>query len=159
MTLPQVNRWSQGENCVGGVFFVLLLVTLLLQACARFLGITIPITEEFARYQLFTLAFVAMSGAIVSDTHQAIDLLRFFISPRAQRAVRLVVRLLMATLLAILLWLGIKFLLAQIASGRQWFSAPIPQWVAYVCYPVGCALGLFRLVEKILFQLRHWTEG
>ena len=159
MALLRPNRWAQLENCVGGLFLVLLLVTPLMQACARFLGISIPITEEFGRYQLFTLAFLAMSGAIITDSHQSMDVLRFFVDPSTHRLVRLVIYLLMAFLLAVLLWLGVEFLVAQIASGRQWFSAPIPQWIAYVCYPVGCALGLFRLIEKIIYQLRHRGEG
>ena len=152
------SRWPDLENAISGAFLVLLIVTLLAQAAARLMGTGIPFTEEFARYQLFTLGFLAMSGAIIGDTHQAIDVLRFFVGAKARQVVRLAVYGLMLLTLAILCWLGMEFLLAQIKSGRRWFTAPFPQYIAYVCYPVGCALGVFRLLEKMTFSVRRWRE-
>lgn len=133
---------------------MLIMLTLLAQAAARLLSINLPITEEFARYQLYTIGFIGLSAAIVGDAHIGIDLIPLFCSARSQRAIRVLTHLLMIGLLVILFWLGVKFFLNQFASKRLWFSAPIPQWIVYVCYPVGCFLGILRLIERLIADIR-----
>jgi TRAP-type C4-dicarboxylate transport system permease small subunit len=78
---------------------------------------------------------------------------------RGQRVARVTTHLLMIVLLIILFWLGVQFYLNQIASKRLWFSAPVPQWIVYTCYPVGCLLGIIRLVERLATDGRNPPEG
>jgi len=154
MSRRHAHRWSEFESSIGGAFLVLIMLTLLAQAAARLLSINLPITEEFARYQLYTIGFIGLSAAIVGDAHIGIDLIPLFCGARGQRIVRVLTHLLMIGLLVILFWLGVQFLLNQFASKRLWFSAPIPQWIVYVCYPVGCFLGILRLIERLIADVR-----
>jgi TRAP-type C4-dicarboxylate transport system permease small subunit len=154
-----IHRWSGFESIIGGSFLVLIMCTLLAQAAARILGVNLPITEEFARYQLYTIGFIGLSAAIVGDAHLGIDLVPLVLGVRGQWIARVSVHLLMIALLVILLWLGVQFYLNQIASKRLWFSAPIPQWIVYTCYPVGCFLGVLRLIERLVADIRHGAEN
>lgn len=149
-----IHIWPEFENVIAGAFLVLVMLTLLAQASVRLLGLPLAMTEEFARYQLFVIGFIGLSGAIVGDAHLGIDVIRFIFGARIQRVARLLTYLLMIALLGILFWFGVEFVLRQIASKRLWFSAPLPQWIVYVCYPTGCLLGLFRLVERVLAEVR-----
>ena len=159
MARRPIHRWPDVESTIGGVFLVLIMVTLLAQASARILGVNLPITEEFARYQLFTIGFIGLSAAIVGDAHLGIDLVPLLFGARSQWVARVATHLLMITLLTILFWLGVQFYANQIVSKRLWFSAPISQWIVYTCYPVGCLLQFLRLVERLVADVRHPAEN
>jgi TRAP-type C4-dicarboxylate transport system permease small subunit len=159
MSRRHIHRWPDVESIIGGAFLVLIMLTLLAQASARILGVNLPITEEFARYQLFAIGFIGLSAAIVGDAHLGIDLIPLIFGVRGQWLARVLAHLLMIVLLIILFWLGVQFFLNQVASGRLWFSAPIPQWIVYTCYPVGCLLGILRLLERLAADVRNPAEG
>lgn len=149
------------EEFLCGVFHAGVIITVLVEALARFTGVVLPVTDEFARYLLAWIAFIGMAAATNAESHIGITLLDSYLSRRspplwqrvliARRCIELVIYL-------FLFYLGIKITTLQFTLHRTWDSVSLPIFVIYLCLPLGSLLGAFRIVQKTTTLIRYWIK-
>lgn len=115
-------------------------------------GKSLYITEEFTRYLMVWVVFLASSLAIREDAHISIGILVNRFRGRSRAWFNLVAHGLLIFFLVFLMIEGIIILPYQIDQIIP--SLEIPIFWFYLAIPVGCALMILNLLPKIWENLR-----
>jgi C4-dicarboxylate transporter DctQ subunit len=135
------------------LFLSVITVIVPVEVFLRYLfGKSLYITEEFSRYLMVWVVFLASSLALKEDSHISIGILvnRFHVRTRAW--INLIAQGLLVTFLVFLIIEGIialRFQMDQIIP-----SLGLPIFWFYLAIPVGSFLMIFNLLPKILGSLK-----
>jgi TRAP-type C4-dicarboxylate transport system permease small subunit len=145
--VDRINLWAKWA-CIlfSGAIFLLVMIQILFRYVLK---ISVPWTEEAARYLMIWMALLASGLAFKNGDHFNIDFLTNRLKPRLQASLSLWVSLIAGLfILSIILW-GIPFAklgFFTIAPGLQ-----ISMFLPYLAIPVG---GLLMLLNLTCFILR-----
>lgn len=146
------------EDVICGVLLIGIVLTVLSQILARITGFVLPITEEFARYQLIWMTFIGISGAILVDAHIGINLLKYLLNKKMMLINSIIVKFLFGILLIFLFVFGNDLVIQNYVLNRLWASAPYPLYVVNLAIPVGSALGFIRIIQLIIIEIKGRKE-
>ena len=141
------------------IFLVILMIAAVAivaaQVITRYvLKVSLPWSEEIARYMFLWLTWVGASYATKERKHVSIDII-YEKLPKAGKTV--------CTIISTIVWLiflGMMFYLSfrltrSVASGGQVaVGSGIPMWIPYASIPTGMGLMLFRLIQNCVHDLR-----
>ncbi len=105
------------------------------------------VTEEFARYMLVWMVFLAASIGIRDKSHIRINALVKHLSPRLQIIMALCAHGISLIFLALLFIESIRILPRQFSQMCITFDVPI--FYFYLAIPIGCVLMILYMVPKI----------
>lgn len=131
-----------------GVTVVGLTVIVALQVITRLMNISLPWTEELARFFLIWLTFLGCSLALQQDSHLSVDYFVRLAPVKARIAIGVFTRLLMIFFFGVLLVYGLKLSalsMATLSSSLQW-----PMGVVYVVMPVSGLISIFYVIVNTL---------
>jgi C4-dicarboxylate transporter DctQ subunit len=117
-----------------------------------FFGKSLYITEEFTRYLMVWVVFLASSLALKEDSHISIGILVNRFHNRSRSWVNLIAQLLLLTFLVFLMIEGIialRFQMDQIIP-----SLGLPIFWFYLAIPVGSSLMILNLLPKVWESLK-----
>ena len=127
------------------------------QVVTRLMGISLPWSEELARFFLIWLTFLGCSLAIKQDSHLNVD---FFVNMAPQKVklvIGLFVKFLMIVFFGILLVYGIKLSIAAMntpSTSLQW-----PMGAIYMVLPVSGIISIYYVVMQTIEFVKSHKEG
>ena len=134
---------------------LLLLFTVVVayQVFARYIAFVPRVlwTEEIARYSFVWMLFLGAAIAVRTLSHFTIDLLPN-LSPRADKAINIIVALLMLATALLIFFGGIRF--SQIGMNRVSTSSGIRLGYVYMALPVSGAAMVVFLLERLVNVFR-----
>lgn len=144
--MNRVLRWS-----VGLMLFVMVAIVFL-QILTRFalpkfgILISVPWTEELARYLMIWCIFLGAAAAARSGDLIAMDTLTTSLSPRNGWRVKLFAYIVTIAFFAFLIVIGIRW----VSFGFVEFSTVmnLPMYVVYLSMPVGGVLAIINIVVR-----------
>jgi C4-dicarboxylate transporter DctQ subunit len=136
------------------IFFLSILTVMVpIEVCLRYLfGKSLYITEEFTRYLMVWVVFLASSLAVREDTHISIGILVNRFSGRTRSWLNLIAQVLLLIFLVFLIIEGIialGFQMDQIIP-----SLGLPIFWFYLAIPVGSFLMILNLLPKMWESLK-----
>jgi TRAP-type C4-dicarboxylate transport system permease small subunit len=134
-------------NVVVAILLVMMSVTVFMNVIFRyFLNQAIAWYEEVSRF-LLTIVSWGVSGYIRKD-HLGLDVILYYLKPKAKQIVILISDLLVIIALAIMVQGGFVMALDSLASGWVASSIPIPYGWVYMIGPISALLMLFQAIVK-----------
>ncbi|MGM9920843.1 MAG: TRAP transporter small permease [Bhargavaea sp.] len=130
------------------IALALLSAIVLVQVVSRFFDVSLPATEELARLLIVWLTFLGSALAIHEKMHLGV---RYFVnlaSERYQRIIDTFIYILVAVLLAILVFYG--FSLSMTAMTTASATMRLPMAVFYLSIPVSSLFALYFIIVHIL---------
>lgn len=130
------------------IALALLSAIVLVQVVSRFFDVSLPATEELARLLIVWLTFLGSALAIHEKMHLGV---RYFVnlaSERYQRIIDTFIYVLVAVLLAILVFYG--FSLSMTAMTTASATMRLPMAVFYLAIPVSSLFALYFIIVHIL---------
>lgn len=133
---------------VGGI-----VVTTMLQIVARFiLMVSIPWTDELARYLMIWASFVGLGVAYRKRELICVAFFREKLPPRLLKVALLLSDLLCSVFAIVIVIYGVKFCLQNMAQASP--SMRISLGIIYAIIPFGCLLFLVFALESVFSYLR-----
>ncbi|MDR1922367.1 MAG: TRAP transporter small permease [Candidatus Adiutrix sp.] len=132
-------------------------VAILLQIINRsFLGRPFPYGEELARYMMVWATMIGTSAGVKIGSHVGVDALLLIMPKKLRLAVTFFTSLVALAFFAFAGWLAIELTAAIKDTGQISSALEAPMWLAYLAFPVGFALCLFRQLQLVLAKIRQW---
>jgi TRAP-type C4-dicarboxylate transport system permease small subunit len=151
---------ENGERWLLLVLYTYVVMVIFVEVVRRFgLNFSSIWGEETARYLFIYLVWIGAAAAVRERAHIRIDVIVYFLPPRAQIIVLLIGDILMGMLAVIIFYLSIGPFLTSIQYGsvieglrilRAWFLFAVP---------FGFALVIFRIVQSILRDISDLRAG
>ncbi len=115
-------------------------------------------SEEIARYLFIWLVYIALSYAVRVDKHIRMDTLLSLnlLSDSWKKIVCLLADGIFLGFALVIAYLGGKVLVVTIQRGQIMPSTELPMYLVYAAMPLGYFLCSFRLIQRIVFRLRHF---
>ncbi len=120
-------------------------------------GKSLYITEEFTRYLMVWVVFLASSLALRGESHISIGILVNKFQGRTRSGLNLIAHVFLLTFLIFLIVEGILVLPFQLDQIIP--SLGIPIFWFYLAIPVGCFLMILNLLPKIWENLKALSGG
>lgn len=143
------------DRFISRLLFVFLLVMAIIafaQVCTRYLfNFSIVWSEELCRYLFIWVIFLAIPSLLFRAGLTSFDVLRSRTRGRKRILLDLFVAVGELLFLWLLYWGSYPFVLRQI--GQVSTALPISMALVYVVVPISAVLGIFVMVERILFSL------
>lgn len=140
-----------------GIVVVGQTVIIAVQIITRLLGISLPWSEELARFFLIWLTFLGCSLAVKQDSHLSVD---FFVKKapkKVQLVIGLFVKFLMIVFFGILLIYGMKLSIAAMATpstSLQW-----PMGLIYMVLPISGIISIYYVILNTFDFVKQNKEG
>ena len=140
-----------------GIVVVGQTVIIAVQIITRLLGISLPWSEELARFFLIWLTFLGCSLAVKQDSHLSVD---FFVKKapkKVQLVIGLFVKFLMIVFFGILLIYGMKLSITAMATpstSLQW-----PMGLIYMVLPISGIISIYYVVLNTFDFVKQNKEG
>ena len=137
------------------VFLSVLYLTLaLVQIIARYTTLTLPWTEEAARYTFIWSCFIGVPWATRKLAHLKVDILILKLSPKMHRIYMIASHALVLVASAFITYFGWEVCMKQMTIGQMMTGLPLPMWIMYLILPVSFALNIIRCVEIIVEEIK-----
>ena len=153
--LPRREPWRTifhgigiGEQVVGSLLMVLVLVLVLFQVAQRYLPGAFPWTGELARLSLVWATFVLAGYLAAFDRHIAIHVIDFVLRGRALASVKLLVNIVVLVTCVVMVYATYQLLDADV--GQVTAAAQIPLRIVNAVPIIGLGLTALRAVLGIV---------
>ncbi|GHV53157.1 C4-dicarboxylate ABC transporter [Deltaproteobacteria bacterium] len=134
-------------------------IAILFQIINRsFLGRPFAYGEELARYMMVWATMMGTSAGVKIGAHVGVDALIVVMPKKMRLLVTLATSLVALAFFAFVGWLSIELTVGILETGQISPALQMPIWLAYLAFPVGFALCLFRQLQLVLSKLREWRE-
>jgi TRAP-type C4-dicarboxylate transport system permease small subunit len=134
---------------VVAILLVMMSVTVFMNVIFRyFLNQAIAWYEEVSRFLLIWIVFLGAVLAYIRKDHLGLDVILYYLKPKAKQIVILISDLLVIIALAIMVQGGFVMALDSLASGWVASSIPIPYGWVYMIGPISALLMLFQAIVK-----------
>jgi TRAP-type C4-dicarboxylate transport system permease small subunit len=140
------------EETICAVTFLLFVILSNVQVITRYIlppDYTIVWTEEIARYLFIWCMYIGISWCIKDDSHLKVDMIKLVISPKAHRALEIVISLVIVAFSAVMIFYGYKIFQKQLTFGQTLAASGLPMWLVYLCFPVSAVLVIARSIQRI----------
>lgn len=130
------------------IALALLSAIVLVQVVSRFFDVSLPATEELARLLIVWLTFLGSALAIHEKMHLGV---RYFVnlaSERYQRMIDTLIYILVAVLLAVLVFYGFSLSMTALTTASA--TMRLPMAVFYLAIPVSSLFALYFIIVHIL---------
>ncbi len=151
-----MNKYKYGfEETICGIFLIIVFVSVIIQVINRFLiGISIPWTEELARYSFIWLSFLGISIGVKRNKHMFVDFLKVKFPLTIQRKIEFIVDALLIIIFAMSSIYGFNLFNKTMMLGQLTPALKIKMAYIYLALPVGFALSTFRIIQNNIIKLR-----
>lgn len=132
-------------------------IIIAVQVVTRLLGISLPWSEELARFFLIWLTFLGCSLALKQESHLSVDFFVKLAPQKVQLVIGLFVKFLMVVFFGVLLVYGIKLSIAAMATpstSLQW-----PMGLIYIVLPVSGIISIYYVVLQTINFIKENKEG
>lgn len=150
-------------NVVVAILLVMMSVTVFMNVIFRyFLNQAIAWYEEVSRFLLIWIVFLGAVLAYIRKDHLGLDVILYYLKPRAKQIVILISDVLVIIALGIMVQGGFVMALDSLASGWVASSVPIPYGWVYMIGPISSLLMLFQAIVKTvddLFIMKNVFKG
>lgn len=134
---------------IGCTIFIILVISTVTQVvCRYFLHISVPWTEELARFCFIWATMLGAASLVKSNGHPAVDALTGKFTGKAKILHQIFVYL----VIMIVVYIGIRYGFALVAQTGLQLSPvmKIPYSYVYLAFPVGCIATVFHLIDGIV---------
>lgn len=146
----EILGWT--ASVVARLMVLFIAIILFVQVILRYVFLySLPWPEEASRYLMIWAVMLGGSILVKDEQLVTVDFLDSFWSPRLLVYRNILFRLLLAVLLATLLWYGVD--LATFSMNRTTTALQISWFWPYLAIPVGAALMLFHMLVLALRDL------
>ena len=150
--LKKTTRWiTAALNWFCLVAMLGLTVIVALQVISRLLKISLPWTEELARFLIVWLTFLGCTLAIYRKGHLSVNFLVEMMPKGLQRAANLITRAVLLVFFAMLLFYGVR--LSALSMNNMSVSLNWPMGAVYAVLPFSALLAIYYVVLDILDTL------
>lgn len=140
------------------MIFVFFVVLSNIQIIVRYLlstYISLPWTEELARYSFIWCMFLGLSWCIREKEHLTVDILKLFLSPGTQRVQEILVSLAIIIFTVVVGWYSIEVFIEQMRMGQTLAASGLPMWLVYLAFPASFFLVLVRSFQRIYRSIQR----
>lgn len=114
-------------------------------------GITTTGVTDVSRYLMGFITFVGAGYALREDAHVSVDILTSRLGATSQGVLRVMCDVIVLSVTAVLLWLGIELWWDAWVSGeRSWGVFTVDLWIPYISFPLGIGLLLAVQIDRTL---------
>ena len=146
--LSGFEDWSM----ITGMSIASFLITL--QVILRYIfNYSISWAEEFTRFAIVWMSFIAIGMGIRKGGHICVETLLLLLSDRWKRCVISLMGALGVSFGIILISIGSSLVYRIYSRGQVSPAMEIPMFIVYVCVPLGGLTSAFRFLELLLKQL------
>ena len=136
------------ETVLLGVFLSVMVLSVFLQVITRLLHVSISWSEELARFSMVWAALIGAALALERGSMHRIDLLAKRLPARMQRALGVLVDLVVAALIVTLIWKGAAWALRPYVRVQVSSALEISMSWVYAAVPVSGVLMLLSMLLK-----------
>ncbi|WP_198002740.1 TRAP transporter small permease [Succinatimonas hippei] len=116
-------------------------------------------SEELARYMFVWLVFIGISYGAKVMRHIKIDAF-LFLFPKILRPYIVILGDVLSLVFAIaVIYLGWGMVQTQLMIGQLSPAMRIPMWIVYLAPIVGFGLASIRLIQGIIYHIKHLKDG
>ena len=152
--------WPGLEEMVCGVLMIVLTVSVEIQLINRnTFGISIPWTEELARYCFIWLSFAGISLGIKRGKHLTVELLINNLPKKGARILGFIIDFFFFVFCVAGIWYGAGIVQKMMAFGQKSPSLGIEMGVIYLAVPVGFGMSIFRIIEANYKRVKSAKEN
>ena len=150
-----VNNLNNNLEEVLCVTFTVIFVSVsLMQIVVRHSGLTVPWTEEVARYLFIWTIFMGIPWGVKSRAHLNIDAIYNLFPPKYRSIHGIITHLLIIAFACPLIYYSLDVVLKQYKLGQALTGLPmIPMWVVYLCMPISFTLVIVRCIQIIVIDM------
>jgi TRAP-type C4-dicarboxylate transport system permease small subunit len=152
-----LNGFYAGCGVLAGAALVSIALCVLIQVCARLLGLVVPWTAEFAGYAMAASSFLAVAHTFNTGGHIRVDLLLARLKGRARRSAEFACLVLgnlvvgyFAWYVVVMAWQSYQF--NDVGQG----SLAVPLWIPQSLMALGVTALAILLVDNLI---RFVTTG
>lgn len=115
-------------------------------------------SEEISRYLFIWLIYIALSYAVKTDKHIRMDSLVSLniLSDTGKKIVVFIADLIFLVFSLFIAYYGTQVLLVTVRRGQTMPSTELPMWLVYAAVPLGYFICSFRLVQRVVYKIRHF---
>lgn len=156
-----MNKYKYGfEETICGIFLIVVFVSVMIQVINRFLiGISIPWTEELARYSFIWLSFLGISIGVKRNKHMFVDFLKVKFSLTIQRKIEFIVDALLIIIFIMSSIYGFSLFNKTMVLGQLSPALEIKMAYIFLASPVGFALATFRIIQNNIVKIRKGVDN
>jgi TRAP-type C4-dicarboxylate transport system permease small subunit len=144
----------KGNQVLVALLLLAIFVIVFINVILRYgFGESLAWGEEVARFLMIAGTFTGSGLALREGRLVSIDFFQEQLPPSIRKLLRWALVLLMALLMGILTWLGIKF--AMFGWNKETMATQIPRGIPYLAIPLGTTLFLMHLM---FFARRFLTQ-
>jgi TRAP-type C4-dicarboxylate transport system permease small subunit len=149
------RSWFFEEVVCTALLFVIF-SSVVLQVVNRWLfKISLPWTEELARYSFVWLSCIGISLGVKQKKHMDVDLIGQYLREKSKRRLEIVVDVVFIILCLFIIYYGLRYVGKLKRYGQKSAALHLQAWVVYLAGPVGLGLSLFRIVQKNIAIFRR----
>lgn len=145
------------ERALAGLLLVVIVALVVVSSATRYAGFPVIWSVEVTQALFVWLCVLAGDLTLQRSGHFSVDMLANFLPPRARRALDLFNALLVAALLAILVFYGTRF--AAMSGGRPLPITGVTSAAATGALPAGFVLMLITLAEQLVARWKGRMEA
>lgn len=145
---------------VGCLIFAVLVISTTIQVlCRYFLKVSVPWTEELARFSFIWATMLGASSLVKTKGHPAVDALTGKLTGTPKYIQELIVCLIMLAMC----YIGVKYGFQLVKKTMRQLSPvmKIPYGYVYLSYPVGCIAMIIHLLSQLadIFSQMIYKKG
>lgn len=115
--------------------------------------------EEVSRFIVAWATFVGAACCVTEGSDITIDSIVSLLSKKGQRILAIIVALISVVFIVMFIRSSGMMTLRAFQNGQMATSFSLPLWVPYLSMPVGGALTLIRLAEKLVALIKQRENG
>ena len=151
--MKKVLHWL--DHNLEGFFLIIIMAyfafaTFAQVVCRVGLKISVPWTEESARYALIWMVFLGCSYAAQQSSHIRIDILESAVGTKAGWYVKQISMLLFVVFTLIMTFVGIKLCVGLVERPQTSAVLKLNMIYVYASLPVGMGLTSFRVIQNMV---------
>lgn len=109
-----------------------------------------PWSEELSRYLVAWLTFVGAACCVTEGSDITIDSITGLFSKKGQKIIAIITTLISIAFMIIFIYTSMQMTMRSFQNGQMATAMKLPIWIVYMSMPVGGALTVLRLVEKLI---------
>ena len=147
------------EECLILPMLAYMVLSLNVEVVRRYVfGQSSPYTEEIARFLLIWIVFLGIPYGIRWKRHVVIDFLLIRRASRLDLLLQVLSHLVFAVFLVFLGSITVEILAYMYTREVVTDAMQIPKWIVMAVIPIGCFLGLLRLLQSMIGEWKRYRR-
>lgn len=157
----KIIKWL--DDNFEGTLMVLLLVAIscvmLSQTIARYVfNSSMPWPEEFSRYCYIWTVFLSLGYTIKKGSMLRVGIVMDLLPTKLRNAIKIFTDLLMLVVFIVFFQHSLQVIGNIRATGQTSTAMQLPMWIMYLSTATGFGLATIRMVQTIVYGLRHFGD-